>query len=293
MRIEALEAYDIEPALIDVWRATVGERLLPVQERAIKEFGLFGDDNLVVFSPTSSGKTFIGEMAAVKAARANTRVFYLVPQRALADEKFREFRSRYVPAGIDVVVSSRDHREYDSQIRERSFEIAIVVFEKLRALLVSQPNLLNDVGLVVVDELQVLTDSERGPTLELLLTKLRMAHKRPRLIGLSAVLGQAKLLTEWLDAKLLMDERRPVELRKGVLCAGEYRYCEHNSGLVGTEAFRSFDSKDRNDLMLAAAEELLERGEQVLLFVPDRATAVSLARVLAGRARLPAATTAV
>ena len=90
LRIEALEAYDIEPALIDIWRETIGPHLLPVQERAIKEFNLFGGGNLVVFSPTSSGKTFIGEMAAVKAARANTRVFYLVPQRALADEKYRE-----------------------------------------------------------------------------------------------------------------------------------------------------------------------------------------------------------
>ncbi|HEY0714776.1 MAG TPA: DEAD/DEAH box helicase, partial [Polyangia bacterium] len=113
MRIEALEAYDIESKVLDIWRTTIGARLLPVQERAVKEFGLFGGGNLVVFSPTSSGKTFIGEMAAVHAARASTRVFYLVPQRALATEKFHEFRRRYEPIGIDVVVSSRDHREFD------------------------------------------------------------------------------------------------------------------------------------------------------------------------------------
>jgi helicase len=289
MRVEALEAYDIEPALIETWRQGIGPRLLPVQERAVKEFGLFGGGNLVVFSPTSSGKTFIGEMAAVKAARANGRVFYLVPQRALAEEKFREFRARYGPIGLDVVVSSRDHREHDAQIRDRRFELAIVVFEKLRALLVSQPNLLADVGLVVVDELQMLTDPERGPTLELLLTKLRMAPKQPRLIGLSAVLGQAEILTRWLGAKLLMDERRPIELRKGVLCLGEYRYREHNSTLVSVENFRCLETKDRNELMLAAAKELVERGEQVLTFVPDRAAAVTLARVLATRVRLPIA----
>jgi helicase len=292
LRIEALEAYDIEPALIDIWRETIGPRLLPVQERAIKEFNLFGGGNLVVFSPTSSGKTFIGEMAAVKAARANTRVFYLVPQRALAEEKYREFRQRYAPIGIDVVVSSRDHRQHDAQIRDRQFEVAVVVFEKLRALLVSQPNLLTDVGLVVVDELQMLTDPERGATLELLLTKLRMAPTRPRLIGLSAVLGRAEALTEWLDARLLMDQRRPVELRKGVLCQGEYRYQEHNSGSIGTESFRHIETKDRNELMLAAAQELVERGEQVLLFVPDRASAVALARLLSSRVTLPIASAA-
>src|SRR4051812_14556173 len=66
MRIDTLEAYNVPPDIIDVWRTHVGPELLPVQERAVKEFGLFGSDNLIVFSPTSSGKTFIGEMAAVK-----------------------------------------------------------------------------------------------------------------------------------------------------------------------------------------------------------------------------------
>src|SRR5687768_14290490 len=135
MRVEMLEAYNVPPDVVTLWREAVGQRLLPVQERAVKEFGLFGSGNLVVFSPTSSGKTFIGEMAAVHAARASTRVFYLVPQRALATEKFNEFRRRYEPIGIDVVVSSRDHREFDKQIRERAFEIAVVVFEKLQSLL--------------------------------------------------------------------------------------------------------------------------------------------------------------
>jgi helicase len=127
----------------------------------VKEFGLFGTGNLIVFSPTSSGKTFVGEMAAVKAARENTKVFYLVPQKALAEEKFQEFRQRYGKLGIKVVVSSRDHREYDEDIERRDFQIAVVVFEKMQALLVSRPQLMEVVGLVVVDELQLITDEVR------------------------------------------------------------------------------------------------------------------------------------
>ncbi len=204
MRIDTLEAYNVPADIIDVWRTHVGPELLPVQERAVKEFGLFGADNLIVFSPTSSGKTFIGEMAAVKAARENTKVFYLVPQKALAAEKFEELRRRYGPAGIHVVVSSRDHREFDDRIVRRGFQIAVVVFEKLQALLVSLPQLMKVVGLVVVDELQIITDRERGPTLKLLLTKLRLGKSRPRIIGLSAVLGRAQTLADWLGARLLV-----------------------------------------------------------------------------------------
>ncbi len=106
MRIDILEAYNLDRDILDIWRRTVGPELLPVQERAVKEFGLFGRDNLIVFSPTSSGKTFVGEMAAVKAAREKTKVFYLVPQKALAEEKFRDFSARYAEAQIRVVISS-------------------------------------------------------------------------------------------------------------------------------------------------------------------------------------------
>jgi helicase len=76
MKVETLEAYNVPSEILAIWRSQVGADLLPVQERAVKEFGLFSEGNLIVFSPTSSGKTFIGEMAAVKAARGNTKVFY-------------------------------------------------------------------------------------------------------------------------------------------------------------------------------------------------------------------------
>jgi helicase len=283
VKVDTLEAYNVPPEILKIWREQVGPELLPVQERAVKEFGLFGDGNLIVFSPTSSGKTFVGEMAAVKAARENTKVFYLVPQKALAAEKFEELRRRYDPVGIKVVVSSRDRREFDQEIERRDFQIAIVVFEKLQALLVGKPQLMEAVGLVVVDELQMITDRDRGPALELLLTKLRIAASKPRIIGLSAVLGRAQTLADWLGARLLVDTRRPVELRKGVLCRGVFRYREHNTGQENREEFPDFESNKREELLLATAEELVRRGEQALVFVPDRATTVQFARVLAQR----------
>jgi helicase len=293
MRVETLEAYNVPADILEIWRSQVGGELLPVQERAVKEFGLFSEANLIVFSPTSSGKTFVGEMAAVKAARSNTKVIYLVPQKALAAEKYEELHRRYAPAGIKVVVSSRDRREHDDEIERFDFHIAVVVFEKLQALLIGKPQLMDAVGLVVVDELQMITDKDRGPTLELLLTKLRIAASKPRIIGLSAVLGRAQSLADWLGARLLVDTRRPVDLRKGVLCRGQFRYREHNSGATGVEEFADFRSEKREELLLATVEELVRRGEQVLAFVPDRATTVLFARILAQRLTPAAAAAAV
>jgi len=288
MKIEHLEALNVDREVIDIWRRTVGERLLPVQERAVKEFGLLGSRNLIVFSPTSSGKTFVGEMAAVQAARQNRKVFYLVPLKALAEEKYQELRKRYAPVGIRVIVSSRDHHEFDEDLAAMRFGIAVVVYEKLQSFLVSRPALVERTGLVVVDELQLITDPGRGPALELLLTKLITATRRPRLVGLSAVLGRAEALAEWLEADLLVDRVRPVELRKGVLCRGEFRYREHNSGLLGSEPFPDLgEDTPPHEVKLAAVEHLVAQGEQVLVFEKTRASSVGTALQLAERLRLP------
>ena len=293
MKIDHLIAQNVQPKLLDIWRKTVGERLLPVQERAVREYGLLGDRNLIVFSPTSSGKTFVGEMAAVQAARQSRKVFYLVPLKALAEEKFRELRQRYESLGIRVIVSSRDHAEYDADLLSLNFSIAVVVYEKLQSFLVSHPAIVERTGLVVADELQLITDPTRGPALELLLTKLITAKRRPRLVGLSAVLGHAEELAKWLEADLLVDRKRPLELRKGVLCRGEFRYREHNSGQLGSEAFPNIgDGASPDDVKLAAIEHLVRKGEQVLVFEMTRISSVGTARKLANRLQLPMATEA-
>ena len=290
MKISSLEALNVDRELLDIWKNTVGEQLLPVQERAVRELGLLGPNstrNLIVFSPTSSGKTFVGEMAMVQAARQNRKVFYLVPLKALAEEKYRELRDRYDGAGIRVIVSSRDHSEFDADILGLDFGIAVVVYEKLQSLLVGYPTLIERTGLVVVDELQILTDPVRGPSLELLLTKLITAKKRPRIIGLSAVLGYAERLAEWLEAELLVEHHRPVELRKGVLHRGSFKYREHNTGNIGTEAFPDLGDVSKNEAKLAAVEHMVGLGEQVLIFEETRVATVQNALLAADRLRLP------
>jgi helicase len=292
MKISCLVALIVDGDLLDIWQRTVGEHLLPVQERAVRELGLLGPKstgNIIVFSPTSSGKTFVGEMAAVQAARQDRKVFYLVPLKALAQEKYEELRDRYEGAGIRVVVSSRDHSEYDADIAKLDFGIAVVVYEKLQALLVGYPDLIEHTGLVVVDELQLITDPTRGASLELLLTKLITAAKRPRLIGLSAVLGHAERLASWLEAQLLVERHRPVELRKGVLHAGTFRYREHNTGRLCTEDFPDPGTLDRREATLSAVEHLVGLGEQVLVFEETRADSVGDAMIMADRLRLPIA----
>lgn len=295
MKIAVLEeVFQIDPTLVSIWRKEYGEELLPVQARAVTEGRLFHGGNLIVFAPTTSGKTLVGEMLAAHSARKGTRVLYLVPTKALAEEKAAHFNRLYRPAGIATVLSSRDHREWDGAILSASFNIAVLVYEKLSALLVGWPHLLNEIGVVILDELQMLSDEERGGMIEILLTKIKMAGSKPRLLGLSAVLTEGEGLAQWLSADLLIEEKRPVPLRKGIFCKGKFFYQEHNSREEGEERWIELPGQNENDLFVPLAAYLGgERREPTLLFFKDKPSVEKMARSLAERISLPSAEAAI
>ncbi len=288
-RIRDLRKYELPDTLLEIWTQQQGEFLLPVQEVAVQRYGLFEGQSLVISSPTSSGKTFVGEMAAMRATFAGKRVLYLTPLRALAEEKFHTFRSRYANYGVKVVVATRDHREFDHDIEQGDFHLAVLVYEKLTQLLVRQPHLLRSVALVVVDELQMLGDPERGPGLELSLAKLLASQPRPQLLGLSAVLREAQQVAEWLEADLLSQDERPVELYRGVLLGGRFRYKAYNSGEEGEQRLAPTESDDPREVLFANVKHLVEQNEQVLIFLKGKRDTVQCALALAEALQRPPA----
>ncbi len=290
MRIRSLEAHDVPSAVLETWTRTFGETLLPVQERAVRE-GVLAGESLLVSAPTSSGKTFIGEMAAIQAALSGRRVVYLVPTRALAEAKFHEFTGRYAPIGLRVAIATRDRRNQVDEIARGEVDLTVAVPEKLRALLVERPTMAAGIGEVVADELQLLGDPRRGPCLEMLLGDLVAECPDLQVVGLSAVLGEAEEIARWLGARLVLDDRRPVELRKGVLDGDTYFYRQHNDGTEGMEHWPELGElpTDPGERMARVAACLAERDGSVLVFVRDRRTCVLMARAIAEQAQLPAA----
>ena len=286
-RIRDLRKYELPDSLLEIWEHQQGEFLLPVQEIAVQRYGLFDGRSLVVSSPTSSGKTFVGEMAAMRATFAGQRVLYLTPLRALAEEKYETFRARYGTYGVKVVVATRDRREFDQDIERGDFQLAVLVYEKLAQLLVRHPHVLRTVALVVVDELQMLGDPERGSGLELTLTKLLSSAPRPQLLGLSAVLREAEQVAEWLGADLLLQDERPVELYRGVALGDRFRYRTYNTGEEGEEQLACIESDDPHEILFAHVKHLAQRGEQILIFLKGKRDTVRCALELAEESELP------
>ena len=273
-----------EPILAQ-WEKRFDGRLLPLQYRAIEEYGLLEGASLLISAPTSSGKTFCGEMALARAIQARKKAIYLAPLKAVAEEKYRHFAACYGELGLRIIIATRDHPENDRDVEQGKFDVAVMVYEKFNWLLLANFDLLSQVGTVVVDELHMLADEVRGPQLELALTKLLHSGYGPQIVALSAVVGEATDLARWLGCRLLLEKSRPVELRRGVASAGRFYFRCHNSGERGEEAFGEGD--DTVGTLFRNLAEMSAAGRQALVFLKSRRDTMDAARRFIEYADLP------
>ena len=180
--------------------------------------GVFEDKNLLVCTPTASGKTLVAELAFLNAILHDKgKAVYVVPLRALASEKYKTFKKDY--PNIKIAISSGDTDSSDSYLER--YDLIITTSEKFDSLIRHKAPWLRQVKTVIIDEIHLLNDPGRGPTLEVLITILRSILKNLQLIALSATIGNPEELSEWLEAKLVLDDWRPVRLDKGVYLGGE------------------------------------------------------------------------
>jgi helicase len=185
--------------------------LTPIQEKAVQA-NLLKNKSLLICAPTASGKTLVATMAI-----ANTlgkgKAIYLVPLKALANEKHNEYKALLENTKYKVIQSTGDIDSDSGYLA--NYDLLILTTEKLDSLLRHKVSWINEVKTVVVDEIHLLNDPTRGPTLEIILTLLKNFIK-PQIVGLSATIGNPEELSKWLEADLVQDDWRPVELKKGI-----------------------------------------------------------------------------
>jgi len=219
MKIEKYKQ-DIPPKVYVTLERRGFTTLRPAQAKAIGK-GLFMDKNLLVCTPTASGKTLVGELAALNAVLHDKgKAVYVVPLRALAAEKHKQFTKDY--PGLKIALTSGDVDSDDSWLTR--YDIIITTSEKLDSLLRHHAPWLQSVKTLVLDEVHLLNDPGRGPTLEILVTLMRDLLPKLQVIGLSATIGNPEELADWMDAALIKDDWRPVRLDKGVYLDGKIEF---------------------------------------------------------------------
>lgn len=291
--LASLLPHGIPAPVVEAWRGHI-PALNDLQQAAINEVGLLTGEHVLVSAPTSSGKTLLGELVAAQAAGRGQRTVFLLSTKALVNDKYAAFTETYTPLGLRVRRATGEIDDDVADIVAGRFDLALFTYEKFAGLALSAPHLLHTVAAVVVDEVQTLVDAGRGANLEFLLTLLRAQRARgvePQLLALSAVLGDLAGLPDWLGAKLLISDHRPVPLREGVLRPdGTWRYRDQAGDEHAEQRLRLGYVTRAQDMLIPLVRQLVAEGKQVLVFRNSRGATRGCASYLAQALGLPPAT---
>ncbi len=246
----------------EVLRRSNIKELNEMQKKAIKE-GLKGK-NLLISSPTGSGKTLVAEVIGLNnIINGKGKVVYLTPLKAIALEKYKEFKEKYK----DVAKVAISIGDYDSEDKWLSFyDFIILTVEKFDSLLRHKAFWVKEVSTVIVDEVHLLNDESRGVTLEILITKLLKLLKA-QFVCLSATITNAKEIANWLNASLIVSNYRPIKLEEGVFYDNKIYFVN-----------REEEIREKENDIFALIKDTIKKGKQALIFVNTRKRSESLAK---------------
>ena len=236
--------------------------LYPPQAECVEK-GILTGKNALIAIPTASGKTLVAEMAMHHTITNGGKCLYIVPLKALASEKFEEFGNK----GVRIGIATGDFDRRDDMLGRN--DIIVATSEKVDSLLRNNARWIADITLLVIDEVHMIDSQGRGPTLEMVIAKMRFRNPAMQVIGLSATIGNPDKLAGWLDAELVTSAWRPVDLRQGVF----FNDCIHFRS--GTRAVNVV-SKNYDDLNLCL--DTITEGGQCLVFVSSRRNAEAFAK---------------
>ena len=268
-------------SMIDAWLKDALEEwniefLTDIQTRAFTA-GAANGTSMIVSAPTSSGKTLVAEAAALAALREDKKIIYLVSHKALADQKYLDFQKRFgeeakkAIASVGLSTGDRAEGDVDAQLIVATYEKA------LGLVLTDQIDSKN--SLIIADELQIITDPNRGPDIETLCTVFR---KRgfAQFVALTATVDNADDLANWMNCTLVESNHRDIPL---------YQEIWHDNSIYRVKFGQEDGEKVEcgiypDDNVTNVVGQLLELGRgPVLVFTESRREAAQGARIFSER----------
>jgi helicase len=230
------------------------EELLPVQALSI-DAGLLEGKNQLIVSATATGKTLVGELAglqnimkapyedpAFKCGDYKGKMLFIVPLVALANQKYEQFTRRYSSiATTSIRIGTSRIKKGTKGVRTSlSSDIIVGTYEGIDFILrAGKARTLGSIRTVVIDEVHMIEDKERGHRLDGLIARLKFIAPGAQFIYLSATVGKPKWLAEKLGAALIEFEERPVPIERHLIFVPEYE----KKRLIERLARQEYDKK--------------------------------------------------
>ncbi|MCX9076310.1 MAG: DEAD/DEAH box helicase [Candidatus Methanoperedens sp.] len=218
------------------------EKLLPVQSLSVKA-GLLEGKNQLIVSATATGKTLVGELAGIQnSLDKKGKLLFLVPLVALANQKYEQFTRRYSSiATVSLRIgTSRIIKNNKDVLTSLSSDIIVGTYEGIDFILRSgNAKKLGKIGTVVIDEVHMLEDKERGHRLDGIIARLKFIAQDAQFVYLSATVGKPEWLAQKLSATLVEFEERPVPIERHLIFTHEYE----KKRLIERLAKQEFDKK--------------------------------------------------
>ena len=262
-----LNKLPVDEGIIEILKEHEISEFYPPQAKALP-YALDGK-NLVLSIPTASGKSLVAYLAIVhRLLKQGGKALYVVPLKALAREKYEELKL-FEKLGLKVGISTGDLDDSDPRLIR--FDIIVCTSEKADSLLRHKITWVDKIRVLVIDEIHLIHDPSRGPTLEVIISRFKALNPETQIIALSATIKNATELSIWLDGKLIRSDWRPVPLREGVCLKNEIKF---DNGKI-----EKVDGSEKKSLE-RLVENSIVNGGQVLVFVNTRRSTVSLASKL-------------
>ena len=263
---------DLQERYIEFLNSLNFTTLYPPQADCVSS-GLLKNQNLLVSTPTASGKTLVAIIATLKHIEHNGKIVYLSPLRALASEKYFDFKklekiTKSDGSSIKVSISTGDYESNSDHLKDS--DIIILTNEKFDSLRRHGIKWLSQISLIVIDEIHLLGDSYRGPTLEMIIANMMISEHKPQLLGLSATVNNVDEISNWLNAQSVISNWRPVDLYEGVWCSGQLDFKDGNSPV-------NIDNSGEGTA-IDIALDMVKQNAQSIIFTETRKRAASLAK---------------
>ncbi|CAF0888053.1 unnamed protein product [Adineta ricciae] len=219
--VKPLAELNLPPAVVACYQRAGISHLFAWQADCLEKASSSGKRNFIFSAPASAGKTIVSELLLIKSVLETKRkALFIEPYVSIVQEKAAYFRRLFSSLHLRIASfagASDSHNSFSNS------HIIMCTIEKANSIinrLLSNRDDLSEIGIVIVDELHWIGETNRGYLLELLLSKiiyynqLKTTNNPVQIIGMSATIPNLNQLAQWLHAETFETMFRPIPLEE-------------------------------------------------------------------------------